>query len=205
MARTGTIVLVTAPSPKQAAITIVFLVAACNKAPGALDAGAARAAYEQRASAFSAFERATVTEVSALDLSFETEEAQSAAVIALARRKPQLKAIVEGAARDASAHGAAVKLIDPRTPDFTFIAERSGSCGLWRGDTAPGNVDPDDPAALQIDGRRVGWGKYQTAFVAQTKSEADAWHPVLEVKWSVPVAGRGRLDFEMCFRLDLPR
>jgi len=75
---------------------------------------------------------------------------------------PDRKTVIDRAIRDAGAH----------------------RCESWTG--KPGNVHPDEPEALRLDGRRIGWGLYQIV-------EGEAWHPAIQVM---------SLEIEMCFTLD---
>ena len=65
------------------------------------------------------------------------------------------------------------------------------SCGQWTG--KPGNVHPDEPEALRLDGRRIGWGIYQT-------TESETWRPAIQVLWSL--RGYPSTELELCFLLD---
>lgn len=78
------------------------------------------------------------------------------------------------------------------TPDRGTVIDRAMrdagaySCAAWTG--KPGNVHPDEPEALRLDGRRIGWGVYQIV-------EGEAWHPAIHVMWA-------ELAIELCFTLD---
>jgi hypothetical protein len=148
--------------------------AGCSKQPKAPDADGARAAYTARAGKIATFETAVMTGLTALDLKLEN---------------------VERATGEAGAVGSSVKLTDADEKSVKLSHDVFGGCDAWTG--KPGNVHPDEPQALRLDGRRIGWGIYQIA-------DGEAWHPAIQVMWTVPGRAHLELAIEMCFTLDSP-
>jgi hypothetical protein len=87
------------------------------------------------------------------------------AAVASAPAGADRKAVIDRATRDAGGH----------------------DCGQLTG--KPGNVHPEEPEGLLLDGRRIGWGVYQAV-------DGNAWHPAIQVAWRAPLA------LELCFLLE---
>lgn len=181
---------------------VASVVVGCSKTPAVPDEAAARGAYESRKPKIAAFEAIAKRELDRLvPEPANTLERQVAATQQLQAAEAKLRKTFERALDDAGAVGGEIRFM--REGDTPVIHTRIdiGPCRWGTNGGKNGRIQADDPNALSIDGRKIGWGLDQTATSDGSGSHGDdAYHPTIDVQWKVP--GSLTLYLALCFMLD---